>query len=80
MLFRAMLPGPHANAQLTGVPVIMLAGKLDPMIPQRSSADLQHVFLEAGADAIIHWEPTGHGLTYTDVEVAKSWLASRTKS
>ena len=77
-LLRTMLPGaPATPAPLTGIPILMMAGKLDQMIPRQSVMELHKLFVEAGAAATIHWEPGGHGLTSADIEITKAWLSAQ---
>jgi phospholipase/carboxylesterase len=76
MLIRAMVPLVPATApSLAGKPVIMVEGAMDPLIPRANAEHLATMLREAGAAVTLHWEPSGHGLTPTDVAVARSWYA-----
>lgn len=78
VLLRPMLPfEPDKLPDLGGVPVLILAGEHDSMIPQQSTRALEEQLRAAGAEVETHWLPTGHGLTDRDVELATAWLAGR---
>ncbi len=79
VLIRAMVPLVPATApSLAGTPVIMIEGTMDPLIPRANAEQLAAMLRDAGAAVTLHWEPSGHGLTPTDVAVARSWYATRT--
>ena len=78
VLFRAMVPlAPPTPPDLRGIPVLLSAGRLDPMIPAENAERLASMLRSAGADVTLSWEPTGHGLVQREVGVARDWLASR---
>lgn len=77
MLIRAMVPLVPATApSLTAKPVIMIEGAMDSLIPRANAEQLAGMLRAAGAAVTLHWEPSGHGLTPTDVAVARSWYAA----
>lgn len=77
MLIRAMVPlVPTTMPSLTDKPVIMVEGAMDPLIPRANAEQLAGMLRSAGAAVTLHWEPSGHGLTPTDVAVARSWYAA----
>ena len=77
MLIRAMVPlVPAATPSLAGAQVIMIEGTMDPLIPRANAEQLAAMLRDAGAAVTVHWEPSGHGLTPTDVAVARSWYAA----
>ena len=78
VLLRPMLPfQPGELPDLAGVPVLILAGEHDSMIPGESTLALEQQLRDAGAEVEIHWLPTGHGLTDKDLQLATDWLARR---
>nr|WP_206702768.1 alpha/beta hydrolase [Bacillus sonorensis] len=67
---------PFRNAALpdmTGVPVFIGAGKMDPLCPPEETNELEDLFKSAGADVLLHWEDGGHQLARREMEQAKSW-------
>lgn len=58
---------------LTGKPVLIAAGKNDPICSPMESAELEKLFANAHADVKIHWENQGHQLTMQEIEAAALW-------
>ena len=78
ILMRAMLPfDPRPLPDLKDLPVLLLAGKYDELIPMTQAGLLAALLGEAGADVTYETLPAGHGLTEQDLKLATSWLASR---
>jgi phospholipase/carboxylesterase len=78
ILMRAMLPfDPRPLPDLKGLPILLLAGKYDELIPMPQAGLLAALLGEAGADVTYETLPAGHGLTEQDLKLAASWLASR---
>ncbi len=78
ILMRAMLPfDPRPLPDLKGLPVLMLAGRHDELIPIEQAGLLAALLGEAGADVTYEALPSGHGLTQEDLKLAAVWLASR---
>jgi predicted esterase len=76
VLMRSMKPLEPENApQLSGTPVLMLAGSYDEIMPAESTQRLEEVLRQAGAEVELRWQQTGHALTRDDLVQAKSWLA-----
>jgi phospholipase/carboxylesterase len=76
ILMRAMLPfDPRPLPDLDGVPVLILAGFNDPLVPADQAALLAALLGEAGADVTYEAVQGGHGLTADDLSLAGSWLA-----
>jgi phospholipase/carboxylesterase len=77
VLLRAMhTVVPPVPPQLAGTRVLLVEGTLDPIVPRESVDQLSGLLTDAGAAVTVHWEPTGHALTPSDVAVATRWLAS----
>ncbi|MDZ7632791.1 MAG: alpha/beta hydrolase [Gemmatimonadaceae bacterium] len=77
VLLRTMVPlVPEALPSLAGVPVLIAEGAMDPIVPRQNAEQLAAMLTESGAAVTVHWEPAGHGLTPSDVQVARRWMAS----
>jgi len=78
VLMRAMLPfDPQPVPELGGVPVLILAGAADPIVPAAQRDRLAALLKQAGADVTYHIVPAGHGLTERDIDLVREWLAAR---
>jgi phospholipase/carboxylesterase len=76
-LFHAMKPfDPPTAPELSGTPVFLTGGRLDPMIPADQTSALEELLASAGADVTMHWSPGGHELTHVEVDAAGRWMAS----
>ena len=75
VLFRAMVPlVPENLPDLSSVHVWIGAGSEDPIIPTSETQRLVELLRSAGADVTLRFFNAGHGLTSSDVEIAKHWL------
>jgi len=75
ILFRAMVPlVPDNIPDLSSRRVWIGAGNQDPIVPATETQRLGELLRRAGADLTIHFASASHGLTNTDVEVARTWL------
>ena len=78
ILLRAMLPfDPRPLPDLRGVPVLLIAGTHDELIPVDRAGLLAALLGEAGADVTYEALHAGHGLTELDFKLALAWLADR---
>jgi phospholipase/carboxylesterase len=78
LLLRAMLPfDPRPLPDLRGLPVLLIAGTDDDLIPVERAGLLAALLGEAGADVTYEVLHTGHGLTEQDLALAAQWLAAR---
>jgi predicted esterase len=78
VLFRAMVPlVPDTLPDLRGRPVLLAAGRRDQIVNPEETERLRRLLVQAGAEVMLHWEQTGHGLTPADVEAARAWLEER---
>lgn len=76
-LLRAMVPlsnPPHPD--LSGVPVLMVSGKIDPIVPVSNSVKLAVMLREAGADVAHQMLPIGHQLSQEDLALVRDWLST----
>lgn len=75
LLLRPMVPlVPERLPALDGVPVLLIAGRADPIVPAGQTEELAELLQRSGADARIEWLPGGHGLTREDLEIGKAWM------
>ena len=78
ILLRAMLPfDPRPLPDLRGIPVLLIAGHYDELIPVDRAGLLAAMLGEAGADVTYEVLHAGHGLTPEDLKLASEWLVSR---
>ena len=78
ILLRAMIPlSQPPQADLRAKPVLIVSGKLDPIIPASNSARLAALLTEAGATVQHRTLPTGHQLSQTDLTMSRDWLKAR---
>jgi len=76
VLLRAMVPfEPRQRSHLAGIPVLLAAGRSDPIVPPTLVERLGVLLSEGGAAVEIKWSPAGHGLTKGDLEDASTFLA-----
>ncbi len=77
VLIRPMLPFvPERATNLHGKRILLLSGRMDPIVPAAQPQQLTGIFQSAGAQVTLHWERAGHALTENDVVLAKDWLAA----
>jgi phospholipase/carboxylesterase len=75
ILLRGMTPLKELPAaDLTGKPVFMASGAMDPLIPAANAGRLADALVERGASLQHQAVPTGHNLSQPDVDMAKNWL------
>jgi phospholipase/carboxylesterase len=75
VLLRAMVPfEPEVRPNLVGVPVLLSAGRNDPIVPTAQVERLGVLLKEGGASVDLAWQAAGHGLTKGDVESAAAFL------
>lgn len=75
VLFRAMVPlEPEPPPDLGRVPVLLLAGRHDEMIPAPGTERLAALLAQANADIALVWRDCGHGLAREDFALAREWI------
>lgn len=75
ILFHGMVPlVPDTLPNLNGRPVLLTAGRIDPLVPGLESERLAKLLEGAGAEVTLEWQPGGHTLTRAEIETAASWL------
>ena len=78
IILRAMLPfDPPPLPDLRGIPVLLIAGIYDELIPVDRAARLAAMLGEAGAEVTYEALDASHGLTGQDLALASDWLARR---
>lgn len=78
VLFRVQVPfDPPEEAAIDGTPVFLGAGRLDELISPEETEKLAELLRSRGADVTLRWSPSGHQLSYNDVDAAKEWIAAR---
>jgi phospholipase/carboxylesterase len=77
ILFRAMVPlVPDKLPDLSSVRVWIGAGDQDPTIPTSEAQRLVELLRRAGANVTIRFFNAGHGLTNSEMEIAREWLTT----
>jgi phospholipase/carboxylesterase len=77
ILLRATLPLSETTpVDLTGKPVLILSGAMDPMMSPERAARLASLLQSYGAVVEHRTLPSGHELSQTDVNLAKQWLSA----
>lgn len=74
-LFHAMVPlEPSPLPSLAAVPVLLSAGRHDPIASPGNTERLAALLRAAGAHVTLAWQPDGHMLGVEEVAVARAWL------
>jgi phospholipase/carboxylesterase len=74
ILLRSMLTlRPNALPDLREKVVLMMSGKSDEIVPEKTVQELADLMREAGARVDLHWLDTGHALTRQDVERSRDF-------
>lgn len=78
VLIRPMVPFiPGWPADLSGKPVLILAGEEDSTVPRQETERLVAILRRAGADIDLRWAQASHALSADDVAAAKEWAAAK---
>jgi phospholipase/carboxylesterase len=76
ILLRAMDPlADPPGTELSGTPVLILSGAMDPIVPADNVARLAERLRGAGASVEHETLPAGHGLSQPDLALTKEWLS-----
>jgi predicted esterase len=74
-LLRPLLPADAPDGlDLSGVRVLVAAGRQDTLIPPAAVEALLTALRTHGADVTERWAPGGHGLTQEDLAAVAAWL------
>lgn len=75
ILFRAMVPlEPSPLPDLAAVPVLLLGGRQDTMIPAPETSRLADLLKASGASLTLEWNGGGHNLATNEFLLAREWL------
>lgn len=78
VLIRAMVPlADPPVARLDGVPILILSGAADPLVPAEDAARLAAMLETAGANVRHETVSAGHNLSQADVTLAGAWFDER---
>ncbi|MEZ5936159.1 MAG: alpha/beta hydrolase [Alphaproteobacteria bacterium] len=72
--FRRLAEGVSDEADLAGKPVLLLSGRVDPIVPADSARHLADLLRGRGATVEHRVLPSGHDLGQADIALAKSWF------
>ena len=76
ILFHPMVPlEPATPPDLSGVSVLVSAGRSDPLVPPAETDRLADLLRQFGADVETFWQSSGHSITQDEVAAAKTWLS-----
>lgn len=76
VLIRAMLPlQTEPEHALGGMPVMIISGRMDPILPLDNAKRLAEALREHGAVIDHRVLETGHGMTRNDVDLARGFVA-----
>ena len=79
ILLRPMVPiVPEPLPDLSGVPILAVSGRYDPIVPTDEALQLVNLLREAGAEVSGSLENAGHGLTELTLEIVRRWLENLT--
>jgi phospholipase/carboxylesterase len=74
ILLRPMVPfEPTSPPSLNGIPILISAGRKDPIVPSANTERLGALFQAAGASVTILWQETGHALSPSELEQVTEW-------
>jgi phospholipase/carboxylesterase len=77
-LLRAMVPlVPAEIPDLRGLPVMLVSGRADPLVPVENAGRLEAMLIGAGADLAMQWSLGGHQLSAAELEAVRIWLAEK---
>jgi predicted esterase len=80
ILFRPMVPfTPEVPPNIQNVPVLLAAGRRDPIVVPEQTLALGEILKTAGARVSLHWHEGGHELGRDDIIAAKDWIRSATQ-
>jgi len=77
ILLRPMVPFvPEKPPALAGRPVLVAAGRSDPVVAASQIEQLSELLASAGAEVTLHWSPGGHTLDRSDLTAAAAWWSA----
>ena len=77
VLLRPMVPfEPEPLPDLSGTPVLLSAGRNDPIVPPPSTERLAEILRASGAEVTLAWQAAGHQLLRPELDAAAAWFAA----
>ncbi len=77
ILFKPMVPLiPDELPDLTDLPILVCAGRQDPLVAPKETERLVRLLESTGANVSLYWYAGGHELSREEVRRAAEWLAS----
>jgi phospholipase/carboxylesterase len=74
ILLRPMVPfEPTSPPSLNGIPILISAGRKDPIVPSANTERLAALLQASGASVTILWQETGHALSPRELEQVTEW-------
>ena len=74
ILLRPMVPfEPSAPPALSNMPILISAGRRDPIVPTALSERLGELLQQSGANLTMLWQETGHALSPSELEEVSAW-------
>ncbi|WP_044641598.1 alpha/beta hydrolase [Risungbinella massiliensis] len=58
----------------SGIPVLLTAGRQDPICPPEETEELEKLLQSTGAEVKVQWQSGGHQLTMPEIEQAAKWF------
>ena len=78
VLFHPMVPlVPQTLPDLSGVRVLVSAGRMDHIARPEQAEQLVSILREAKADTTLQWQAGGHALSREEIEQAAGWLSKQ---
>lgn len=75
ILLHPMVPSRERTAiSLDGKQILISAGTVDPLIPNREVEELYEILIQKGATTKLYWEQNNHRISHSEIEIARSWL------
>jgi len=75
VLMHPLIPfEPNVQGSLAGKPVLVTAGRRDPICPPNLTARLESYLRAEGADVTVEWHEGGHEVRPSEIEAARRFL------
>lgn len=75
VLLSPMVPfEPETPVELNGTPVLIGAGRQDPIAPPAGTDALAALLRRSGAEVTVHWHSGAHSITPDEVAAARDWI------
>ena len=64
------------NQDLDRMPILITAGRTDPMVSESETIELDSIMTQANAEVKTVWQDTGHEITLAEIDSIKQWYFS----